>query len=113
MRKRRVTPGTLGTLGTNNMILGTVVGTVVSTRRFDGIESARYLLVEQCDQQARGKQDFHVALDMIGARDGEVVLLCQGSAARQTKTTNDRPIDALIVAIVDLIDEKGTVVYKK
>jgi microcompartment protein CcmK/EutM len=95
------------------MILGTVVGTVVSTRRADGIESARYLLVEQCDQQGTGKQDFHVALDMINANYGEIVLVCQGSPCRQTLLTNDRPFDALIVAIVDLIDEKGKVVYKK
>jgi microcompartment protein CcmK/EutM len=95
------------------MILGIVVGTVVSTRRADGIEAARYLLVEQCDQQGTRKHDFLVALDLIGARYGEVVLLCQGSPARQTMITDNRPIDALIAGIVDLIDEKGTVVYQK
>ena len=95
------------------MILGTVAGTVVSTRRADGIEAPRYLLVDQCDQQGKQKNNFLVALDMIGARPGEVVLVCQGSPCRQTPLTDDKPFDALIVAIVDLIDEKGTVVYKK
>ena len=95
------------------MILGTVVGTVVSSRRADGINAARYLLVEQCDQQGTCKHDFLVALDLIGANYGEIVLLCQGSPTRQTTITDNRPIDALIVGIVDLIDEKGTVVYKK
>lgn len=95
------------------MILATVVGTVVSTRRADGIEAPRYLLMEQCDQQGTQKKNFLVALDMIGARHGEVVLLCQGSPCRQTKLTYDRPFDALIVAIVDLIDERGEVVYRK
>ena len=95
------------------MILGTVVGTVVADRRADGIDAARYLLVEQCDQQGTRKHDFLVALDMLGARYEEVVLLCQGSPCRQTRMTDNRPIDALIVGIVDLIDEQGTVVYKK
>ena len=95
------------------MNLGKVVGTVVSERRADRIEAARYLLIELCNQQGIGKNDFQVALDMIGAGYGEIVLLCQGSAARQTEITYDRPMDAVIVAIVDLIDEKGTVVYQK
>jgi microcompartment protein CcmK/EutM len=95
------------------MILGTVAGTVVSTRRADGIEAPRYLLIEQCDQQGKQKNSFLVALDMIGARPGEVVLVCQGSPCRQTPLTYDKPFDALIVAIVDLIDEQGTVMYKK
>ena len=95
------------------MILGTVVGTVVSNRRADQIDAARYLLIEQCNQQAIGKNDFLVALDLIGAGYGEVVLLCQGSAARQTTITDDRPMDAVIVAIVDMIDEHGDIVYKK
>ena len=95
------------------MILGTVVGTVVSSRRGDRIDAARYLLIDQCDQQGTRKQNFLVALDLIGAGYGEIVLLCQGSAARQTTVTDDRPIDAVIVAIVDLIDEQGKVVYRK
>ena len=95
------------------MILGTVVGTVVSNRRADQIDAARYLLIEQCNQQAIGKNDFLVALDLIGAGYGEVVLICQGSAARQTTITDDRPMDAVIVAIVDMIDEHGDIVYKK
>ena len=95
------------------MRLGMVVGTIVADRRADQIEAPRYLLVDTCDQQGRRKNDFWVALDMIGANYGEVVILAQGSAARQTKITYDRPIDAVIVGIVDLIDEQGTVMYKK
>jgi microcompartment protein CcmK/EutM len=97
----------------NIMILGMVVGTVVSNKRADQIEAARYLLIDQCDQQGTGKKDFLVALDLIGAGYGEMVLLSQGSAARQTTITDNRPMDAVIVGIVDLIDESGKVVYKK
>ncbi len=95
------------------MILGMVVGTVVSERRGDQIDAPRYLLVEQCDQTGSGQNDFLVALDMIGANSGELVIIGQGSAARQTEITYDRPIDAVIVGIVDLIDEQGKEVYRK
>ncbi|MBD3307326.1 ethanolamine utilization protein EutN [candidate division KSB3 bacterium] len=95
------------------MILGMVVGTVVSSRRADGLEAPKYLLVDPCDQRGTRKNAALVALDLIGAGPGEVVILCQGSAARQTTVTDDRPIDAVIVAIVDLIDERGAVVYQK
>ena len=95
------------------MILGRVVGTIVSNCRADQIDAARYLLLEQCDQQGTGKKDFLVGLDLIGANYGEIVLVCQGSAARQTTITYDRPMDAVIVAIVDMIDEHGELVYRK
>ncbi len=95
------------------MMLGMVVGTVVSERRGDQIEAPRYLLVEQCDQTGTGQNDFLVAIDMIGANSGELVMIGQGSAARQTEITFDRPIDAVIVGIIDLIDEQGKEVYRK
>ena len=95
------------------MILGKVVGTVVSEKRADHIEAPSYLLIDQCDQQGRGKNDFLVALDLIGAGYEEMVLLSQGSAARQTTITDNRPMDAVVIGIVDLIDEQGNVVYKK
>ena len=95
------------------MMLGMVVGTVVSERRGDQIDAPRYLLVEQCDQTGAGQNDFLVAIDMIGANSGELVMIGQGSAARQTEITYDRPIDAVIVGIIDLIDEQDKVVYRK
>ncbi|PIE34202.1 ethanolamine utilization protein EutN [candidate division KSB3 bacterium] len=95
------------------MILGTVVGTVVAEKRADRIEAAKYLLIEQCRQDGTGTKNFLVALDMIGAGPGEMVILSQGSAARQTPLTDNRPMDAIIVGIVDCIDEHGTVAYQK
>jgi microcompartment protein CcmK/EutM len=95
------------------MILGKVAGTVVGRRRADGLDAPTYLLIEQCDQHGNGQQDWLVALDLIGAGAGEVVLLCQGSAARQTTVTDNRPLDAIVVGIVELIDEHDTVVYHK
>ena len=95
------------------MILGTVVGTVVSSQRADGLDAPSYLLIDKCDQHGRQKQDFLVALDLMGAAKGEIVLLSQGSAARQTKMTDDKPLDAVIIGIVDQLDEGGTLTYQK
>jgi microcompartment protein CcmK/EutM len=95
------------------MLLGTVVGTVVSDKRADGLDAPSYLLIDACDQHGREQQNFLVALDLMGAAKGEVVLLSQGSAARQTAVTDDRPIDALVIGIIDQIDEGGTLTYQK
>jgi microcompartment protein CcmK/EutM len=52
-------------------------------------------------------------LDLVGAGTGEVVIVAQGSSARQTPFTKEKPIDAVIVGIVDLVEENGKVVFKK
>ena len=59
------------------------------------------------------KESFVVAADSVGAGVGEVVLYASGSSARQTKTTDGRPIDACVMAIVDQIDLEGELVYDK
>jgi len=89
--------------------LARVRGTVVATQRSDKVEGARFLLVEDCDQGGTGKGEYLVALDMVGADRGQLVLLTQGSSCRWTTRTDDRPMDTLVVAIVDAIDERGAV----
>lgn len=80
--------------------------------RTDGIKEGRYLLVEDCDQSGVGRNEYLVALDIIGADRGQLVLLTQGSSCRWTKEAEDRPIDTLIVAIVESADSGGTIIYK-
>jgi ethanolamine utilization protein EutN len=93
------------------MNLARVRGTVVATRRSDKVEGANWLLVEECDQQGAGRGEYLVALDMVGADRGQVVLLTQGSSCRWTSRTDDRPMDTLVVAIVDEIDQAGATVF--
>ena len=50
------------------------------------------------------KESFVVAVDSVGAGVGEVVLYASGSSARQTTHTKDKPVDAVIMAIVDKLD---------
>ncbi|MEI6749875.1 MAG: EutN/CcmL family microcompartment protein [Bacteroidales bacterium] len=95
------------------MILGKVVGTIVSSTINDGIKGSRYLLIEKTSQQGKKKGDYLVALDIIGAAYDELVMVTEGSPSRETPLTINKPLDALIVGIVDLIDENDIVVYRK
>ncbi len=95
------------------MNLARVRGTVVATRRSDKVDGAKWLLVEDCDQKGAGRGEYLVALDMVGADRGQLVLLTQGSSCRWTYRTDDRPMDTLVVAIVEEIDQAGTVVYRQ
>jgi len=95
------------------MILARVAGTVVTDRSTDGISGARYLLVESCDGAGTGKKGYIIALDAVGAGQDEVVLVSQGTSSRQTPDTDRKAVDALIIGIVDAVDEHGTITYRK
>jgi microcompartment protein CcmK/EutM len=96
------------------MVLGLVVGTVVSTRKEAELESLKFLLVKPCDESgAPTSLQPVVAIDAVGAGVGEVVMYASGSSARQTQVTKDRPVDATIMAIVDTIERDGLVRYQK
>jgi microcompartment protein CcmK/EutM len=95
------------------MVLGKVVGTVVSTRKEDELSGLKFLLVKACDADGKPTGSTVVAVDAVGAGLGEVVLYASGSSARQTKATKDRPVDATIMAIVDQVEIDGERRYNK
>jgi len=95
------------------MILGKVVGTVVSSSTNIDIKGSRFLLIDKTNQYGEKKSDFFVALDLIGAGHDELVMISESTSARETPTTVSKPIDAIIVGIIDMIDERGNIVYKK
>ncbi|MBM4318994.1 MAG: ethanolamine utilization protein EutN [Deltaproteobacteria bacterium] len=95
------------------MKLAKVIGTVVSTRKEENIRTLKLLLLKDLDLRMDLKQSIVVAADAVGAGIGEVVLYSTGSAARQTIQTKDRPVDAVIMAIVDLVEVDGEVRYRK
>lgn len=88
------------------MILGEVVGTVVSTRKCQKLVGYKLLTVrpiygkKQHDGQANCHQDIFVAADNLGAGIGECVLVSMGSVTQQA-LDKSAPIDALVVGIVD------------
>jgi microcompartment protein CcmK/EutM len=95
------------------MIFAKTVGTVVSTARSDEIEGAKFLLVRECSCKGELKDSYMVALDAVQAGPGEMVLVAQGSSCRQLENTFQKPVDALIVGIVDSVDERGDLVFRR
>ena len=97
------------------MKLGRVVGTVVSSRKDPGLEGYTLHLVRELGVGPPGLVDLGgvvVAVDAVGAGPGEVVLITAGSSARQTAATTGRPVDAIVIAIVDSVDGSSAI-YRK
>jgi microcompartment protein CcmK/EutM len=86
------------------MTLGKVIGTVWATRKDEQLRSMKLQLVREIESDGTPKSKVVVAVDSVGAGVGEVVLFAQGSSARQTDLTRDKPVDAVITAIVDRMD---------
>lgn len=86
------------------MQLGKVIGTVWSTRKDEKLVGSKFLIVKELDLENKLKSNFVVAVDSVGAGVGEVVLYATGSSSRQTNQTKDKPVDAVIMAIVDKLD---------
>ncbi len=95
------------------MHLARVIGTVVATRKEAELEGLTFLLLQGSDPTGTPKTGFVVAADAVGAGLGDLVLYASGSSARQTAVTKDRPVDATVMAIVDLVEEGGKDAYRK
>ena len=95
------------------MILAQVVGTVVSTRKDMGLSGLKLLVVRELDDALVPKGNLVVAADAVGAGADEIVLIAQGSSARLTEVSREKPVDAVIVGIVDSVEEHGKNVYEK
>ena len=95
------------------MILAQVMGTVVSTRKDAGLLGLKLLLVREVDGQFKPTGAFVVAADAVGAGSDELVLVAQGSSARMTEVSREKPVDAVIVGIVDAVEIDGKDVYLK
>ena len=95
------------------MNFGRVIGTVVATRKESTLEGLKLLLVQGSTPDGKTKESFVVAADSVGAGVGELILYASGSSARQTEVTKDRPVDATVMAIVDLVEHQGDFSYRK
>lgn len=96
------------------MILAKVVGTVVSSHKEEKMAGIKFLLVEKIDPLTlKGKNDFVVSMDTVGAGVGEIVFYVSGSGARQTSITQGMPSDSAVIAIVDYIEKDGKFTFQK
>jgi ethanolamine utilization protein EutN/carbon dioxide concentrating mechanism protein CcmL len=92
------------------MKMGRVVGAVVASRKDEKLQGLKLLVVQNLDLELGNERGYVVAADAVGAGAGEVVLYATGSSARQTTRTDGRPVDAVIMAIVDEYDVGGAVI---
>ena len=83
------------------MLIGKVIGTVVATKKDPELDGLKFLLLRSADVDGRATGSVVVAVDAVGAGVGELVLYAAGSSARQTETTKDRPVDHVVMAIID------------
>lgn len=95
------------------MQLARVVGSVVATRKEESMQGIKLLVVRPLDEEGRESGNAIVSADAVGAGPGEIVLIAAGSSARQTLATDKKPVDSVILAIVDswYVGEKAK--YKK
>ncbi len=95
------------------MLLAKVVGTVVATRKEASLDGLKLLLVRPVSEDGQVTGAPLVAADAVGAGPDEMVLVASGSSARQTLATDKRPVDAVVMAIVDSWSLGGETKYKK
>jgi microcompartment protein CcmK/EutM len=95
------------------MFLGRVVGTLVASQKEPTLDGLRFMLVRRLTIDNEDTAGYVVAADAVGAGVGEVVMVATGSSARQTRLTDKRPVDGVIMAIVDTWDVDGEVKYLK
>ena len=95
------------------MLIARVVGDVVSTIKDDKIVGRKLLIVREVSAENEIVGKPIVAVDTLDAGVGDVVLIAQGSSARQTAITKETPTDAVIMAIVDSLELQGKVTFRK
>ena len=101
------------------MFVAKVTGSVVATQKVESMVGRKLLVVEpyRIDADMRGQLKTtgrtFVAVDTVGAGEGEFVLITQGSSARLTPETKNLPIDTVIVGIVDNVQVDGREVFHR
>lgn len=96
------------------MTLAKVRGNVVSSMKSERLEGYKLLVVVPINMDTFEEQGAPlISVDTVGAGEGEVVMLVGGSSSRQTATTENRPVDNAIIAVVDSVDFGGRRIYEK
>lgn len=100
------------------MFLARVIGSVVSTKKDEAMKGRKLLMLrpmlvdEKDPAQFRPGSNTVVAVDSLGAGEGELVMFCQGSSARLGDGLKNVPVDATVVGIVDTVEILGKTIYK-
>lgn len=95
------------------MQIARVRGTVVSTHKTRSLMGIKLLLLQFMDEQGQPSSKYEVAGDMVGAGIDEWVLVSRGGAARIEEGQENRPIDAMVVGIIDTVTVENHLLYSK
>ncbi len=95
------------------MKLAKVLGTVVATEKDSKLQGFKFLMLGLWGHDNKPAGGSVVAVDAVGAGVGEMVLFASGSSARQTAATDNKPVDAVVMAIVDSWEIEGDEKYCK
>ena len=101
------------------MFVAKVTGSLVATQKVESMRGFKLLVVEPYRLEGRQRKKLEgtgrtfIAVDTIGAGEGEMVLLTQGSSARLTPETKGLPIDAVVIGIVDTVHIEENCVFSK
>jgi ethanolamine utilization protein EutN len=95
------------------MIIGKVVGAAIASIKLDALKASKILVVCPADAQGNATGAAFLAVDLVGAGDGELVVVSQGSSARMAIGQNTSPVDAAIIGILDTINYCGEVAFRK
>jgi microcompartment protein CcmK/EutM len=99
------------------MFLAKVTGSVVATQKVASMTGHKLLVVEPLrvnpanHRELASTQRTFVVVDTVGAGQGEMVLIVQGSSARMTPQTEKLPVDAVIVGIVDTVNVNNQTIF--
>lgn len=101
------------------MFVAQVTGSIVATQKTAAMTGHKMLVVEpyRLDEKTRDRlvstgRTF-VAVDTLGAGEGQFVLVTQGSSARLTPETKSLPIDAVVIGLVDTVRVEGQEVFSR
>ncbi len=95
------------------MQIARVFGTVTSTQKEPSLRGIKFLVLQLLDDDGEILPGYEVAADNVGAGIGEWVLVSHGSAARQVSGSEQRPVDAAVIAIIDTVSVESGLLYSK
>ena len=95
------------------MKIAKVVGVAICTMKEPRLEDSKLLLVCDADQTGKEIGPPYIAQDIVGVGPGELVTVVQGSSARVAVWDNNKPVDAVIVGILDSLQYEGETSFKK
>jgi len=95
------------------MQIALVIGSTISTIKDESISGRKLLIVRKADTAGKMTGEPFVAVDTVSAGTGDLVLITDGSSARFTTQTNNAPVDAVIVGVIDSLEMSGKVTYRK